>query len=147
MTAQEIVLDTSVALGWSLADEPWHERCLAIARDIAADRLVAVASPTFGFEVRFGLVRAARRGRLEWTAVLPRVNEIEQLVVARPTIRLGDRDLIGLCRDLNLSWTDAHHVLLARKLGRPLVTGDRRLVDAVAGSDIWVEYLGDRPLN
>ncbi len=145
--ALEVVLDASIAIAWSLADEPWHKQAIAVARDIATDRLGVAVAPNFGFEVRHGLIRAVRRGRLDWPAFLPRVQAINALDLPVPIATLLDAELTSLCREHGLSWGDAHHALLASSLARPLLTADRRLIASLEDSGIWVEFIGDRPLD
>ena len=143
----EVVLDSSIAIAWSLGDEPWHRQAMAVARDIATDRLGVAVAPNFGFEVRHGLIRAVRRGRLDWPAFLPRVQAIDALDLSIPITRLLDAELRSLCREYGLSWGDTHHALLASSLACPLLTADRRIMASLEDSGIWVEFIGDRPLD
>lgn len=140
-----VVLDTSVVLAWLLDDEEFHRQARAVADDIAEGGLEPVAAPNLRFELRHGLVRAARRGRLAWTTIGRRLVAVEAMAIGVPAVALEDEPLLKLCHRRSLGWGDAHHALLARRLGRPLVTADRRLVDHLSGSDVWVEWLGDRP--
>ncbi len=122
-------------------------QAIAVAHDIAADRLGAAVAPNFGFEVRHGLIRAVRRGRLDWPAFLPRVQAIDALELPMRITTLHDAELMSLCREYGISWGDAHHALLASSLARPLLTADRRLITSLGDSGIWVEFIGDRPLD
>ncbi|MFN8619118.1 MAG: type II toxin-antitoxin system VapC family toxin [Chloroflexota bacterium] len=139
-----VVLDASVQMGWLVPDEPWHAAALAIASEIATGNLDAAAAPNLRFEVCNALVKAARRGRLGWDEVDRLLLELDELALeVAPAPH--PRDVLAVCREYRLGWGDAHHALLARRLGRPLLTADRRLVDALRGSDIWVEWILDWP--
>lgn len=140
-----VVLDSSVAIAWVIGNEPWTARALDLAADIGLGALEPIVAPNLRFEVRGALVRAARRSRIAWQDILPRLASLERMSFAGPGIDLPERDLLRLCRDHNLGWGDAHHALVAERLSLPLITADDRLVRALAGSAIWVESIGSRP--
>lgn len=133
-------------VAWVLADEPSHERASVMSEDIAAGRIQAIIAPNTSFEIRSAFVRAARRKRIEWNAIPPRLAYIQAMSLVRARIDFPDRELLRLCRSYRLGWGDAHHVLVAERLRLPLVTADDRLVRALAGSTIWAESIASRPL-
>jgi predicted nucleic acid-binding protein len=140
------VVDTSVVLAWLLADEPCHEQALAFRRILEEGAIDPVFAAPFPFEVRNGLVRAARQSRCRWERV---PIEIGLLALYRPRTAPAPPDdvLLGLCRSFGLGWADAHWVHLAARTGLPLVTADKRVVQTVPFDVAWVEWLGDRPLG
>jgi predicted nucleic acid-binding protein len=139
-----VVLDASVQMGWLVPDEPWHEAALAVASEIATGSLDAAVAPNLRFEVCNALVKAARRGRLGWAEVDRLLQELDELALeVAPAPH--PQEVLAVCREYGLGWGDAHHALLARRLGRPLLTADRKLVDALDGSDIWVAWILDWP--
>ena len=142
-----VVLDASVQVGWLLPDEPLHTAALAIADRIADGRLDAVVVPNSRFEICNALIQAARRGRIDWFRVAGRLAQLDDLSIRIDAEPFEIEALLAACRDYQLGWGDAHHALLARRLGRPLLTADERLVRALGGSDIWVESILDRPAD
>jgi len=144
VSSKPIVLDTSVAIAWVLADEPLRPAALALAGSIRSGDLEPMVASNFGFELRFSLVRAARRRRIEWDGVHSTLVSIDQLALEMPPIVYPDEPLLEICRSWQVSWADAHHAWLALTTARPLVTADRRLARSLDGSGIWVSYLGDR---
>lgn len=141
------MLDSSVVVAWIVGDEPWTLRALEMASDIAAGAVEAIVAPNLHFEVRGALVRSARRGRVSWGDVLPRLASLDAMSLVNARINMPDSDLLRLCRDYRLGWGDAQHALVAERLRLPLVTADDRLVRALAGSGIWVESIASRPLT
>lgn len=141
-----VVLDSSVVLAWALQDEGLRLHALGVQADLRAGRLVPIGAAPMPFELRNGLVKGARRERIAWEAIDAEIAAFERLgvpILAPPT----DRHLLELCRRWGLGWADAHWADLALRYGMPLVTADRRLVRALDGTPIWVEWLGDRPLD
>jgi len=140
-----VVLDASVQMGWLVADEPWHAAALAVATEIASGRLEALVAPNLRFEVCNALVKAARRRRLSWEAVDRHLQQLDLLALEVAPMAFDARDIVNVCRAYGLGWGDAHHALLAKRLGRPLLTADEKLVRALRDSDVWVESILDRP--
>jgi hypothetical protein len=83
---------------------------------------------------------------MEWDAVDAALVAIDAVSVASPEIGYADRDLLRLCQAHGIGWGDAHHAHLAARLEIPLLTADMRLVNALGGSDVWVESIVDRPI-
>lgn len=146
MGVRRVALDSSVVLAWVLPDEPWHAQANAISADITAGLLDPVGASNLRFEVRHGLVRAVRRGRMDWDAVRAALVAIDAVSVGSPDIAYQDKDLLRLCRSHGIGWGDAHHAHLAARLEVPLLTADTRLVNAMRGSHVWVESIADRPV-
>jgi predicted nucleic acid-binding protein len=141
-----VVLDTSVVAGWVLADEPWHEASLGLARDIATGALEAQVAPNLRFELNSVLVKAARRGRVTWPGLAEHLAAVDRFGLVVSCLPIADADLVATCRAYGISWADAHHALLAAGQGLPLITADQRLVSALRTSPVWVESILDRPM-
>jgi predicted nucleic acid-binding protein len=142
-----VVLDTSVIIAAGIRDEALHAHAASIMRDVVLGALRPLIAPNVRFEVRSGLVGAARRGRIDWDRVRALLLEIDALELPAPRVTFGDDELLPLCRSLGVSWADAHHVHLALQLAAPLVTADLRLVRILAGSRVWVASIADRPMD
>ena len=144
---RDIVLDSSVLVAFGLPDERWHATAVSVLRDVARGALHPLIAPNVRFEVRSGITRAARRGRIDWDRVDRIIAEIDALGLPVSQVTYRYSELLPLCRSLGVTWADAHHVHLAMGTNAPLVTADLRLVRALAGSRVWVESIADRPMD
>jgi predicted nucleic acid-binding protein len=139
-----LVVDAGVVMAWLLAEEHGRAQAIGLRTDVESGLLDPVVPAAFGHELRRGLVRAARRGKLGWERVSVALAELSSYrwPAAPPP---PDRELLDLCRRFGLGWTDAQGVHLAAMLGIPLVTADHALARLVPPEVAWVEWLGDRP--
>lgn len=128
---RHVVLDSSVAVAWVLGDEPAHEAAVRVRSLVVDGAIEPNVAGHFDFEVRSALVQAARRGRIEWGSVAARFDAIGAIEPVAHSLADDDARLIGLCRDLQVSWADAHWLVLAATLDLPLVTADARLARSV----------------
>lgn len=140
---RHVVVDTSVAVAWVLRDEATHDAAVRVRRLIADGEIEPNVAGHFGFEVRSAVVRAARRGRIGWQSVEARVRAIEATEPTRHPLGEYDRQLVGLCHDLRISWADAHWIALAARLDVPLVTADERLMRTVPDDVAIVVSVGE----
>lgn len=126
-----VVIDSSVAIAWVLEDEPAHDAAVRFMGALGDGVFDPVFAAHFRFELRHALVRAARRGRLEW-ADLPRwleaLDALEATIAALSEI---DEPVLELARRHQLTWSDAHWVEISARLDIPLVTADLRLIRSV----------------
>ena len=127
----DIVIDSSVAIAWILADEPGHEEALAFMDRIGAGTFDPVFAAHFGFEVRYALVRAARRGRLDWADIPRWLAAIDALEARLVPLSEMDAPVLGLAQRHQLTWGDANWVEIAAREDLPLLTADRRLIRSV----------------
>ena len=121
-----IVLDASVALAWCFDDEqsPFADR---VADMLRSD--TATVPAIWSFEVGNALISAQRRGRLR-PDERPRLLELLTALpieVDQSTLRQVLGPVTAIADDLGLSVYDAAYVELAKRLGLPLATLDRRI--------------------
>ena len=102
-----------------------------------------IVAEHFGFEVRFALIRAARRGRIDWSEVRAAFATLDAFEPKVVPLRRRDDPILDLVERLGLGWGDAHWVDVAMRLDLPLVTADLRLARAVPDAVAIVVYLGD----
>ena len=124
------VLDSSVTAAWCFPDEQ-HRTAEAALNRLDGDE--AIVPTLWWFEIRNILVVNERRGRVDATETASFLADLERL-----SIRV-DRDpnsetVLSLARKHKLTGYDAAYLELARRLGLPLATLDRALIDA-AGAD------------
>jgi len=127
----DVVIDSSVAIAWVLADEPAHDAATRFMGALGDGSFDPVIAAHFGFEIRHALVRAARRGRVAW-ADLPRwFGALDALEATIVPLAAQDEPVLALAQGLQLTWSDAHWVEIAARLDLPLLTADRRLIRSV----------------
>lgn len=139
----DIVLDSSIVGAWALPDEDLHPRAMRIIDRLEAGEFEPIVASPFRFEVRHALVRAARAGRLEWTAVPDWFSAVDGLGATMVEPPDDDGVILDLARRYGLDWGDAHWVDVAMRLDLPLLTADLRLARAVPDETAIVVYLGD----
>ena len=127
----EVVVDSSVAIAWILEDEPAHDDALRFVDASSDGTYDPVVAAHFRFEVRHALVRAARRGRVDW-ADLPRwLDTLDALGATIAPLSVDDQPVLDLARRHQLTWSDANWVDVAIRGDLPLVTADLRLIASV----------------
>ena len=139
----DVVVDSSVAVAWALPDEHLHPAAIRVIDQLGVGRLEPFVAGHFAFEVRHGLVRAARAGRLAWSTIPDWIGAIDDLDATIVPLLDDDEVILGLAREHGLTWGDAHWVHTAAQLDLPLLTADRRLARAVPDDVAIVVYLGD----
>ena len=139
----DVVIDSSVAVAWALADEPAHEAAIRIIDEIGDGTFQPVVAGHFRFEVRNALTRAARGGRISWDDVRAWLKALDALDLTVVPLTEDDRPVLKLAERYGLGWGDAHWVHVAAQLDRPLLTAARRLARAVPDEVAIVVYLGD----
>lgn len=129
-----LVVDSSVAISWVLADEDSALARKALAVAYAEEML---APRIFWYEFRNTLVVNERRGRM-------RERETEQAIAAIEAldpVLFDDHDdvhIIRLARRYALSIYDAAYLELAARKNEPLATLDRRLEAAALQEGVAV---------
>lgn len=121
-----MAIDTSVVLAWA-----FHDESNALADRAMAEAAIvgAVVPCLFWYELRNAIVIAERRGRLVDEQIEPTLNEVARLNVSHDFDH-DETSVMSVARGHRLSIYDASYLELARRLGVPLATLDRRLADA-----------------
>ena len=121
-----VVVDCSVFLAWSLADEDEPVATEAMRR-IVSDG--GVAPGNWWYELRNALLTNERRGRITAQQVAETLADCAALGIA--TDHSHDEALVlGLAREHALSVYDAAYLEVASRRGLPLATLDQRLSGA-----------------
>jgi len=125
-----LVLDASVALAWAFDDEvnPFAEHVID-----QIGRSGALVPSIWPAEVANALLMGERRHRLSYAQFVRFMGLLAQLPIAADDERLADRmfgPVLTLAREQRLTVYDASYLELAMRLGRPLATLDRRLLEA-----------------
>lgn len=126
-----VVIDSSVIGAWMVEDEPFHEAALRLLTAVGDGRIEPFLAGHCQFEVRHALVRAARRGRVDWADVPRWFEALDALEATVEALCETDEPVLELARTYQLTWSDAHWVEISARLDIPLVTADLRLIRSV----------------
>lgn len=127
----EVVVDSSVFGAWMLNDEPAHVASERFVDAFGDGTYEPVSAAHFRFEIRHALVRAARRGRMEWADIPRWLTAIDALEARLVQLSESDAPVLALAQRHQLTWGDANWVEIAAREDLPLLTADRRLVRSV----------------
>jgi predicted nucleic acid-binding protein len=123
------VLDASAALRWHFEDE-FSRSAMDIALRANDDGIVV---PTYWqFETANGLVRGLREGRTSPEDVSTFIERLDDLTVDEHGFAQGEAfaTVMPFAMEHGLKMFDAGYLALAKRLGIPLATFDRKLADA-----------------
>lgn len=137
------ILDAGVAAKWVLPahGEPLADEAVRILRRFTAGELDLWAPDLFWCEVGNILWNAVRAGRMSPASAAEAIDRLVRLnLFTVPTSRLVPGAL-GIAVRYQRTVYDAIYVAVAVDSGRPLVTADERLANALAGT-LPVRWLG-----
>ncbi len=137
-----VVVDTSIALKWSLT-EPDSSKALALLDEWRKGKVVVIAPTLLIYETNNVLFRDVRKGKVTLEGAQDTID-----LILRITRFDFSRDLALNLRamewakrfDLPASY-DAHYLALAEEQGCELWTADTRLWRSVRGQLEWVRTL------
>lgn len=129
-----IVVDCSVAAAWALADErtAWTSAALS-----SATAEGAIVPSLFWYEIRNILIVNEQRRRIKPSQTARFLADVDPLTDV--DLRPVESDLLELARAHHLTVYDASYLELASRLGLPLCTLDKQLVEAASkiGVTLW----------
>jgi predicted nucleic acid-binding protein len=136
-----VVVDASVSLTWALDDEDHVDRAVSLRQAWIEGRCDLAAPSLWHYEIVNGLLVARRRRRLD-----PATCEAAVRLLMDLDLALADAPAEAVYHQAStwgLTAYDAACVALAEELQTDLWTGDRRLVDHLAGRLPQVRWIGD----
>lgn len=152
MSAEEkvptpVVIDANVLLAFYLPAEPYKAQALVLLGDATAG-LVKLVTPTLThYEVLNALSRAVRGLKRGQELSL---EEAQEILTAMNALKLEERgvknleeQILEITRAHQRTAYDAAYLALAEREGAPLITGDKRLYNAVKGKLQSVRWVGD----
>jgi predicted nucleic acid-binding protein len=149
-TAARMVVDASVFLRSVFADEEGHAQALAVMKDHAFGLLELVAPTLLLYEVANGILLSLRGKRparsltkenaARILADFQRLRIRTEAVDPEKLIQVG---LIQVGQVHQRTAYDAAYLALAEREGLPLITGDKRLYNAVKSRLDGVKWVGD----
>ena len=127
-----VVVDCSVFLAWSLADEDEPVATEAMRRVVGAG---GVAPGIWWYELRNALLMNERRGRLTAQHVAETLADCAALGIETDG-RHDESLVLGLAREHALSVYDASYLEVASRRRLPLATLDRKLSEAAVAAGV-----------
>jgi predicted nucleic acid-binding protein len=138
-----LVVDASVAVKWQLRDEEYVDKADAIKQAFLLHTLELIVPVIFSVEWANAINVAILRSRFpeaEWQAALQDLEAL-RIPVANPPGLLFEA--WQMARTHGRAVYDGVYVALAKIEGCELVTGDRKLFNAVNSRLQWVRWIGD----
>jgi predicted nucleic acid-binding protein len=137
-----MIVDASVILSAFFPDED-QAQAQALIREHVIGGVELIAPALLLYEVTNAVVQARRRGRISDEQAGNVLTTFEDLgIVLRPVTW---QQMLPLALRFDRSAYDAAYLALAEMTERPLITGDRRLYNAVHEHLDWVQWMGDYP--
>jgi len=139
---KSFVVDTSVVLKWYLPDEQGVEQALYLLAESVECNLALHAPDLIDYEFVNAMWVAGQMGRTNLEDRNDAVNNFLNIEIAKTNIMKFFESLLMLATEHNRSCYDAAYLALSALLEAPLVTGDKRLYNAVKDkvpSLIWIE--------
>jgi predicted nucleic acid-binding protein len=135
-----MIVDASVILRAFFPDEE-QAQAQVLIREHVVGRVVLVAPDLLLYEVTNAVVQARRRGRIDDEQAHDILSSFEGLGITLQSVSW--QQMLPLARRFDRSAYDAAYLALAEATDQPLITGDRRLYNAVQGHLHRVQWLGD----
>jgi predicted nucleic acid-binding protein len=135
-----MIVDASVILSAFFPDDE-QAQAQALIRDHVIGRVQLTAPDLLVYEVANAVIQARRQGRIRDEQVEGILSSFEGLSIALKPVTW--QRLLPLATRFDRSACDAAYLALAEATGQPLVTGDRRMYNAVHEHLDWVQWMGD----
>jgi len=144
MSADEVVVDASLALKW-IEPEPYSTEALALLEDWRARDRKLLAPALFAYEATNGLAKRIRRGQLTVEIAKRRLAALlEDGPALEQGVAINLRALEIMERFTLPSAYDAHYLALAEAQQCECWTADERLWNTVRKELPWVRWIGER---
>lgn len=136
-----MIIDASVVLKGFFPDEEGHMEAQALIRAYAQGEIELHAPTLLPYEVTNAVLQAMRRDRIGPEKGREILTAFQGLSI--PTVDVSWQQTLELARAHDRSAYDAAYLALAKGMGTKLVTGDRRLYNAVKDRLPWVLWIED----
>ncbi len=136
-----MVIDASVVLKAFFPDEEGRAQAQAIIRTYVQGGVELIAPTLLPYEVTNAMLQAVRRGRIGLNKARELLSVFLELGI--PTMEVPWQRALELGTTHDRSAYDGAYLALAMEKGCKLVTGDRRLYNAVKDDLPWVLWIED----
>ena len=139
------VLDASVAIKWVLPPdgEPLATEAGQLLESLAAGEITFSVPDLFWSEVTNILWKAVRRHRISERSAYDALETLTALELPTAATAPLIKEALRIALVFQRSAYDSMYLALAVESGRPLITADERLANAV-GSELPIQWLGSR---
>lgn len=137
-----IVIDASALLKAYFPDEEGHREAQVIILCYSAGSINFHAPALIDYEVSNAIWIAYKTDRISFDEAKDIHEKILTLEIKRYDMETFKETILDTCKKFNISAYDASYLLLAEKLNTNIITGDKRLVNAIKGrlkNLIWIE--------
>lgn len=138
-----MIVDASVVLRGFFPDEEGHAKAQALIRAYAQGEIELQAPTLLSYEVTNAVLQAIRRDRICPEKGREILNAFEGLSI--PMVEVSWQQTLELAHTHDRSAYDGAYLALAEETGSKLLTGDRRLYNAVKDRLPWVLWIEDYP--
>jgi predicted nucleic acid-binding protein len=145
-SAEDTVVDASIAAKWILDDEPYVREALEILSRIRAGDLRLVVPSFWDYKVASILSKAVANGRISESDALLGI-EVLQHIPSQRAPYPSPQDAFQAARRFNRSLIDCLYLSLAEMRPCSFWTDDRKLLRAVGPTRAFVKWVGDYPLQ
>jgi predicted nucleic acid-binding protein len=136
-----MIVDASVVLKGFFPDEEGHTEAQALIRAYAQGEVELHAPTLLPYEMTNAILQAIRRDRISPEKGREIIAAFQGLGI--PTVDVSWQQALELARTHDRSAYDAAYLALAEEMETKLVTGDRRLYNAVKDHLPWVLWIKD----
>ncbi len=140
---KELVVDASVVLKWYLTDERYGPRALSLLEQHVAGEISLCAPGILPYEVLNALIVAERMKRIPREVTDDAFDGFLDLDITLVDPFSNYSHVMSIARTFGRSVYDASYLSLAGARDINLVTGDRRLYNAVKRKLKWVKWIGE----
>jgi predicted nucleic acid-binding protein len=134
-----VVIDASVILRGFFPDETGQTEAQALIRAYAQEEVELLAPTLLPYEVTNAVLQAVRRDRIDLETGHEILTAFEALGI--PTAEVSWHRTLELAHTHDRSAYDGAYLALAKETGDDLVTGDRKLHNAVRDHLPWVLWI------
>ena len=141
---KSFVVDASVVLKWYLPDEQGAKQALYLLAEFVEGNLALHAPDLIDYEFVNAMWVAGQVGRINLEDRNDAVNNFLNIEINKTNIKKFFKSLLMLATEHNRSCYDAAYLALSDLVESPLVTGDKRLYNAVKDkvpSLLWIENI------
>jgi predicted nucleic acid-binding protein len=142
-----MILDASVAAKWFLPAESFMDEARAVRRAML-DRTIALAAPVVLWsELSNAVVRAVRRGRIDYVRAISVASELSEVQPLVEPIDLDGHAAVRTALTTGLNAYDAQYLVSAAQRHMAVLTADRRMFERCSQHGYDVVWLGDIALR
>ncbi len=135
-----MIIDASALLPAYFPDEV-QRPSQRLLRDYVLGELELAAPTLLVYEMTNAVVQAIRRGRIREEQGMEALDAFDGLGI--PLFPVAWQEMATFARRFDRSAYDASYLALAEQRDEPLITGDRRMYNAVREHLGWVIWIGD----